>query len=302
RIRDALRGEKDSNPPDIEPNSDDEEAELELDASLTFSRNEILTNKDFEKMTSEELALAKQAISRLKLPINPIKSRRFTVGKHRGLVDAKTTMKASTRRGSDIIHLKYKQRKTVLPPIVVLCDISGSMEKYSRMLLHFLHSLTNDQNRVHSFVFGTRLTNISRYLRFKDPDQALEKIGTKVDDWSGGTRIGSCLHDFNKNWSRRVLGQGALVLLITDGLDRFGAEGVETEMERLHKSSRKLIWLNPLLRYSEYEPLTKGARAMINHVDELRSIHNLSSMSELAKSLSNPHMNTKYIYDIKAKI
>jgi hypothetical protein len=171
---------------------------------------------------------------------------------------------------------------------VVICDISGSMAQYSRLFLHFMHALTGDRERVHSFVFGTRLTNITRYLRDNDVDQALAKVGGTVTDWEGGTRIGACLHTFNRDWSRRVLGQGATVLLISDGLDRDNAEGLAREMERLHKSSRRLIWLNPLLRYAGYAPKSQGARVMIRHVDAFRSIHNLASLEELAAVLSRP--------------
>jgi hypothetical protein len=162
------------------------------------------------------------------------------------------------------------------------------MSRYSRMLLHFLHAITNDRDRVHSILFGTRLTNVTRYLRHKDVDVALEQIASHVVDWSGGTRIGACLHDFNSHWSRRVLGQGAVVLLITDGLDRDNAEGLEKEMERLHKSCRRLIWLNPLLRYDGYEPKSLGAKAISPHVDDFRPVHNLESLGALTKVLSRP--------------
>ena len=154
------------------------------------------------------------------------------------------------------------------------------------MLLHFLHALTNDRDRVHTFLFGTRLTNITRYLRDREVDRALAKIGAEVADWSGGTRIGASLETFNRLWSRRVLGQGAVVLLITDGLDREAAEGVEEQMQRLHKSCRRLIWLNPLLRYDAFQPKSSGARAMLPHVDDFRAVHNLESLGDLAGALS----------------
>jgi hypothetical protein len=160
------------------------------------------------------------------------------------------------------------------------------MARYSRMLLLFMHTLATDRDRVASFVFGTRLTNITRHLRFRDVDQALAKVGEVVQDWSGGTRIGACLEEFNRTWSRRVLGQGAVVLLITDGLDRDAGEGLAAQMERLHKSCRRLVWLNPLLRFDAYQPISAGARAMIRHVDELRSAHNLQSLEELTRLLS----------------
>jgi uncharacterized protein with von Willebrand factor type A (vWA) domain len=160
------------------------------------------------------------------------------------------------------------------------------MGRYTRMLLHFMHAITNDRDRVHTFLFGTRLTNVTRYLRYKDIDIALERCNESVEDWSGGTRIGEALKEFNKYWSRRVLGQGAVVILISDGLDRDAGRGLALEMERLHKSCRRLVWLNPLLRYEAYRPQAQGARAMIRHVDEFRPIHNLQSMRDLALALS----------------
>jgi uncharacterized protein with von Willebrand factor type A (vWA) domain len=172
------------------------------------------------------------------------------------------------------------------PPLVVLCDISGSMSRYSRMLLHFLHAVTNDRDRVHVFVFGTRLTNVTRALRSKDVDVALGRIGAQVQDWSGGTRIGHCIDGFNRDWSRRVLGQGAVVLLISDGLDRDGGVGLSVAMDRLHRSCRRLIWLNPLLRWDGFAPKSSGIRAMLPHVDEFRSAHSLESLEELARLLA----------------
>ena len=162
------------------------------------------------------------------------------------------------------------------------------MTRYSRMLLHFLHAVTNDRDRVHTFLFGTRLTNVSRYLRYKDVDEALDKIADAVEDWSGGTRIGHCLEAFNRDWSRRVLTQGAMVLLITDGLDREAGKGLGAEMERLHKSCRRLIWLNPLLRYDGFAPKSMGVRALLPHVDEFRPVHSLDSLEDLAELLGKP--------------
>ena len=185
-----------------------------------------------------------------------------------------------------MIDLARKRRIRRHPPLVILCDISGSMERYSRMLLHFMHAVTNDRDRVHCFVFGTRITNVTRQLRQRDVDVALAQVGDAVEDWSGGTRIGHCLHEFNRVWSRRVLAQGAVVLLITDGLDRDAGEGLEREMERLHKSCRRLIWLNPLLRWEGYAPLAAGSRAIIQHVDDFRPVHNLESLAQLTSALA----------------
>lgn len=196
------------------------------------------------------------------------------------------TLRASLRSGGAIIPLKRRLPQKKPPPLVILCDISGSMTQYSRMLLHFMHALTNDRDRVHTFVFGTRLTNITRYMRSRDIDEALDSVSDKVEDWSGGTRIGATIAEFNKFWSRRVLGQGAVVLFISDGLDRDAAEGLAIEMERLHKSCRQLIWLNPLLRYTGFEPRATGIKAILPHVDQFRSVHNLQSLQDLSDALS----------------
>jgi uncharacterized protein len=194
-------------------------------------------------------------------------------------------LRAALRAGG-LIELKRKSPRRRPPPLVVLCDISGSMSRYSRLFLHFMHSITNDRDRVFTFVFGTRLTNITRYLRFRDVDVALDKVAASVEDWSGGTRIGHSIHDFNRLWSRRVLGQGAVVMLITDGLDRDAGTGLAHEMDRLHRSCRQLIWLNPLLRYEGFEPRSLGMRAMLPYVDEFRPVHNLESLETLIEVIS----------------
>jgi uncharacterized protein with von Willebrand factor type A (vWA) domain len=159
------------------------------------------------------------------------------------------------------------------------------MSGYSRMFLHFLHAVTNDGDRVSSFLFGTRLSNITRYLRTRDVDDAVAKVSDAIEDWSGGTRIGSCLHEFNRHWSRRVLGQGAHVLLITDGLDREQDGRLEAEMARLHRSCKRLVWLNPLLRFDGFQAKASGIRAMLPHVDEFRPVHNLESLEMLIEAL-----------------
>ncbi len=263
-----------------------EEPEIELDAVLTWSAREQLASKDFEQMSAEELEEARKAIARLRLPIREVRTRRFAPDPKAPRIDLRRTLRRSLRGGGAAIDLVRKKPRTRHPPLVILCDISGSMARYSRMLLLFMHTLATDRDRVASFVFGTRLTNITRHLRFRDVDQALAKVGEVVQDWSGGTRIGACLEEFNRTWSRRVLGQGAVLLLITDGLDRDAGEGLAAQMERLHKSCRRLVWLNPLLRFDAYQPISAGARAMIRHVDELRSAHNLESLEELTRLLS----------------
>jgi hypothetical protein len=261
--------------------------EIEVEASLTWSDEEVLRDKDFEQMTAAEQAAARHAIARLDLSRTWFKTRRFRPDRHGVRIDMRRTLRASLRLGGGVIFLERKSRRLREPPIVALCDISGSMTQYSRMLLHFLHALTGDRDRVHVFVFGTRLTNITRHLRARDVDEALEAVSKAVDDWSGGTRIGPCLKEFNYSWARRCLGQGAQVLLITDGLDRDTSEELEREVERLHLSCRRLIWLNPLLRYDRFEPKAAGIRAMLPHVDEFRPVHNLASLEELADALSN---------------
>jgi len=282
RVAEALAAERNRRGEEQPPE------EFELDAAMTWSAEERLAQKDFEKMTNEEVAAARRAMSRLRLPIEDIRTRRFRPARRQARADMRATLKAALRTGGDIIPIKFRRERTRHPPLVVLCDISGSMERYSRMLLHFLHAVTNDRDRVQTFLFGTRLTNITRYLRYKDIDIALEKITENVEDWSGGTRIGHCLHLFNRDWSRRVLSQGATVLLITDGLDREAGAGLGIEMDRLHRSCRRLIWLNPLLRYDGFEPKSHGIRAILPHVDDFRPVHSLESLVQLAKILSEP--------------
>lgn len=265
-----------------------EEEEIELDAAMTWSDRELLREMDFEKMTAEEILRAKQAIRDMRLPIAEIKTRRFRPAPHGRRLDLRRTMSATMRSGGDEIDLQRRKQRTRRPPLVVLCDISGSMSRYSRMLLHFMHAITNDRDRVHTFLFGTRLTNVTRYLRHKDVDEALVQVGDVVNDWSGGTRIGHCLHEFNRFWGRRVLTQGAIVVLITDGLDREVGAGLNKEMERLHKSCRRLIWLNPLLRYDGFAPKSQGVRAILPHVDDFRPVHSLDSLEQLAEAIGRP--------------
>lgn len=261
------------------------EEETEFDATLTYSSQEVLREMDFEAMSAEEVSKARALIARMRLPIIAVPTRRFTVNPRGQKIDMRASLRAALRNGGSV-PLRHRSPKFRHPPLVVLCDISGSMSRYSRMTLHFMHAVTNDRDRVHTFVFGTRLTNITRHLRHSDVDIALENVSGGVDDWSGGTRIGHCLHEFNVHWSRRVLGQGAVVLMISDGLDRDAGEGIGREIERLHKSCRRLIWLNPLLRYDGFEPKSKGIRALLPHVDDFRTVHNLASLGDLAEVLS----------------
>jgi len=279
RLAEALAGRQSERP------GEESEEKVEFDAAMTFSARELLQSMDFEKMTNAEMDEAKRMIAAMRLPIMALPTRRYFSDRHGRRIDIRATLRASLR-GGGTIPLQFKRRRRRHPPLVVLCDISGSMSRYSRMMLHFMHAITNDRDRVHCFLFGTRLSNITRALRQRDVDVALAKVAAKVEDWSGGTRIGGCIAEFNATWSRRVLGQGAVVLLITDGLDREGAQGLAEEMERLHKSCRRLIWLNPLLRFEGYEPKAQGAQAILPHVDDFRPVHNLESLAELGAVLT----------------
>jgi uncharacterized protein with von Willebrand factor type A (vWA) domain len=269
------------------PNQVEEPPEQQIDAIMTWSDREVLQQKDFEQMSNAELAQAKRALQRLRLPFDQIRTRRFKPSRRGARIDFRGTLRRWARQAGDGSEFARREVRLRTPPLVVLCDVSGSMERYTRMFLHFLHALTNDRARVHVFLFGTRLTNITRHLRHKDPDKALAKISAAVEDWAGGTRIGHCFTEFNRRWARRVLGQNATVLLISDGLDRDAGAGLADEVERLSKSCRRLIWLNPLLRYSGYEPRTAGAKAILPQVDDFRPAHNLASLAAIADAVSN---------------
>jgi uncharacterized protein len=265
---------------------DQSKSEVEVDARLTVSDREILQKKDFAQMSAAEIAAAKEAIARLTLPLDEVRTRRLAPNRHGHIIDVRRTLRASMKAGGALIDLKYLGPRVKEPPIVALLDISGSMSEYTRLFLHFLHAVTDARKRVTTFLFGTRLTNVTRAIRQRDPDEALAACSANVADWSGGTRIATSLHTFNKQWARRVLTQGAVVLLITDGLERDADDTLAFEIDRLHRSCRRLIWLNPLLRFHGFEARAKGVQTMLPHVDELRSIHNLESMTDLVRALS----------------
>jgi hypothetical protein len=262
-----------------------EEEKLEIEARLTFSSREALQRMDFDTMSSAELAEARRLIAELRLPLPTVRTRRKVIKINGKTVDMRTTLRRTLRTGGEIIDLARASPRELHPPLVILCDISGSMNPYARMFLHFLHAITNDRDRVSVFVFGTRLTNITRALRHRDVDVAMAKVADAIQDWSGGTRIGHSLREFNYRWARRVLGQNACVLLVSDGLDREAGEGLGEEMERLAKSCRYLVWLNPLLRYEKFEARPAGVRAMLPHVDLFLPVHNLKSLIDLAQTL-----------------
>lgn len=280
RAADALVAEKDRR------SAKPEEPEIEFDARFTMSGSEVLRKMDFAQMSAKELAIAKAEIAKIHLPFDEVRTRRFRPSNRPNIFDARQTMRASMKSGGDLLLPKFKQHRTIHPPLVILADISGSMSQYTRIFLHFLHAMTENRRRVHTFLFGTRLTNVTRQMRHKDPDEALDACSAAVTDWSGGTRIGETLREFNRLWARRVLGQGASVLLITDGLERDSIEELQTEMDRLHRSCRRLIWLNPLLRFEGFEARARGVRAMLPHVDEFRPVHNLDAIGDLVAALS----------------
>jgi uncharacterized protein with von Willebrand factor type A (vWA) domain len=227
-------------------------------------------------------------VARIEVGARPVRTRRYVPDPHGRRVDLARTMRDSLRTLGDLAPLRFRARLLRPPPLVVLCDISGSMGRYSEMLLHFLHALIAARQRVRAFLFATRLTDVTRTLRHRDVDEALRRCGREVRDWAGGTRLRQCLEAFNRTWARRVLGQGAIVLLVTDGLDRDPEEGLADEAARLRRSCRRLVWLNPLLRYEGFQPLARGVRALLPHVDEHRAVHNLESLESLAHALSAP--------------
>mgnify|MGYP001265824549 CR=1 FL=1 len=273
------------------PHAREEELQIEGDASGTASGEERLRTLDFEQMAPAEIAEARRMIARLRLPVPPLASRRTAPDGRGPIADWRRTIALSLRRGGEIGALATRKRRERLPNLVVLCDISGSMSHYSRLVLHFLHAVANERGaggwaKVHAFTFGTRLTNITRHLARRDVDQALAAAGAEAQDWQGGTRIGGCLHAFNRDWSRRVMGQGAVALLITDGLDRDPASDLAREMERLHLASRRLVWVNPLLRWQGFAPRARGIAAMLPHVDTLVAGHSVASLAALGTALS----------------
>ena len=268
------------------PSAPKEETRLELDARLTWSEQEQLRRQDFETMTATEWAAAKRLLRGMSLLLEPLATRRFESAAHPGRVDWRATLRSMGRHGGELPLLRFKRVRERPAPIVVLADISGSMSRYSRMLLHFAHALAKANPRVHSFTFGTRLTPITRALRERDADVAVARVSHQVQDWSGGTRLAACLHDFNQRWARRTLDSRATVLLVTDGLEHGDVAQLAFEAERLAKSCRRLLWLNPLLRYEGFEPRAAGIRALLPHVSRLLPAHNLDSLDELAIVLS----------------
>ena len=277
--------------PEVEDH-DSDEIQIDIDASATMSHEERLRQLDFEQMSTAEIAEAKRMLARLRLPVKPFASRRGIASPQGARIDMRRSMRGALRHGGEMRRIHRKAPRDRWPNLVVLCDISGSMSQYSRMVLHFLHAVSNAKGagwaKVHAFTFGTQLTNITRHLATRDVDAALKAAGAQAQDWEGGTRIGSCIEAFNRDWSRRVMGQGAVVLLITDGLDRDNPDDLARHMQRLHLTARRLIWLNPLLRWDGFAPKAAGIRAMLPHVDSFRAGHSIASLEELAQVISRP--------------
>ena len=271
--------------PSVVPASSPAGDEADTDRTFGFSARERLRKADFETMSAQEWIDARRLIEQWRARLPRIATRRFEPASGGSRLDWRRTAARSVRTGGELASFAWRRRRQQTAPLVALIDISGSMSRYSRMFLHFLHSLTAAERRTQSFLFGTRLSPVTRMLRRRDPDRAVEECVRAVDDWSGGTRIAGCLREFNLRWARRVLGQGATVLLVTDGLERDDAGALALEAERLGKSCRRLVWLNPLLRYDAFEPKAAGVRAILPHVDRHLPVHNLDSLAGLADAL-----------------
>ena len=284
RLEDAL-GRSDI--PDLQS----EKETIEIDASGTVSDVELFQQKDFRMMTKEEIETAIKAIQSLRLHLPKKPSRRFMASSHQSTVDMRRSLRLAPKTFGAVLP-RFKESRLEDRPIVVLLDISGSMDHYTRMMLHFMHTLTAQHQKVTSFIFGTHLTNITRQLKTRDIDDALKSVADSAEDWSGGTRISKNIESFNKEWSRRVLSGHPIVLLISDGLEKFHDDSLSFEMERLQKSCKSLIWLNPLLRFEDFSPKSISIRRMLEHVDAFLPIHSLSSMTELANSLSTLTQST----------
>lgn len=278
RVQEAFAQSRSIDAPDVE----------EKNVQLSVSDREVLQTKDFAQMSAAEIADVARAISKMKLPQAELRTRRFAPDARGQKLDLRRTLRGSLRTGGEIVNFHRLGRIDKPAPIVALLDISGSMTDYTRLFLQFLHAITDARKRVSVFLFGTRLTNVTRALRARDPDEALAACSSSVEDWAGGTRIATSLHIFNNLWGRRVLGQGAIVLMISDGLEREADSRLEFEMDRLHRSCRRLIWLNPLLRFDGFEAKAQGIKMMLPHVDEFRAVHNLKSMEGLIAALSSP--------------
>ena len=263
---------------------------IEIEARGTFSAATVSRTRDFEQMSAAELAEARRVLRQLAAAFPAIRTRRLE--RARGMrgerLDVRAMLRETAALGGDGLRPRFRRRRWRRPPLVVICDISGSMDTYARTFLHFLYGLANTGQRLDVFLFATTLSNVSRELKNRDPDAAIAKVGHAVTDWAGGTRIGATLAEFNRRWARRVLGQNATVLLFTDGLDREGGDAMDAEARRLRASCRRLVWLNPLMRFDRYQPLAAGAAALARHASERRACHDVESLAGIAAALAAP--------------
>lgn len=267
--------------------------EVRLEAERGASDRERLAQADFETMTTAEYDLARKLAERAPLPVQPVRRRRHEVAS-RGTPDLRRMLQGMARQPHTLTPA-FTHARTERPPLVVLLDISGSMERYSRVFLHYVHGLARRHLKVHTFVFGTRLTNITRCLRHRDPDVALQRADELVHDWKGGTRIATSLDEFNRRWARRVLGGNAAVLLVTDGLERDESGALSRSAAQLRRLAHEVVWLNPLLRFEGFQPRTEGIRALLAHVDRFLPVHNLASLADLAQALQRPALNPSHL-------
>jgi uncharacterized protein with von Willebrand factor type A (vWA) domain len=264
-----------------EDNPERESEEPIIDPVYTYSQREVLRRKDFAELSPEEMQEVKRIIQNMHWQLEQRYTRRKTRATHGAYLDMRRTFRQNLRYGGEPLELTWRRRKLMRRPLVVICDISGSMERYSRVLLKFIYAISNGLENVEAFVFSTRLTRITRQLKNRDIDVALDQVTASVHDWAGGTRIGEALKTFNYQWARRVLGQGAIALIISDGWDRGDVELLGHEMSRLQLSCQRLIWLNPLLGSENYEPLTRGIQAALPFIDDFLPVHNLASLEQL---------------------
>jgi hypothetical protein len=281
RLADALAPGPAADAPQAPPRPHEQ---VEFETSFTFSDRERLQRADFESMTTAEFELAKKLAEEVPLPFAPVRRRRHAASA-RGRIDLRATMLAMARQPETLVP-RFSRPRSELPTIVVLLDVSGSMDRYARLMLHYVHGLTRRYLKVHTLTFGTRLTNITRALRHRDPDHALELASAQVQDWKGGTRIAACLDDFNRHWARRLLGANAALLFVSDGLDRDEHGELTRAAQQLRLFAREIVWLNPLLRFDRFEPRAGGVRALLPYVDRFLPVHNLASLADLATALT----------------
>jgi uncharacterized protein with von Willebrand factor type A (vWA) domain len=262
-----------------------EQSESRPQIIQTYSDIEVLRRKDFAEMNIDELKRAREQIAELVWQLGERRTRRKQPGAGT-LFDWRRTLRRNLKYGGEVLKWARREPKFKPRPLVVIADISGSMERYTNLLLQFIYSLSSGLNQVEAFVFSTRLTRISKQLHDRDAERALREVASAVTDWAGGTRIGEALKDFNFKWGRRVLGRGAVVMIISDGWDRGDIPLLHQEMARLSLSSHRLIWLNPLLGHEGYEPLTQGMSTALPYIDDFLPVHNLMSLEQLGETLA----------------